>query len=173
MNSQLEKISQIIQESNEPIQADLQNDILILRTKKNQLYLGLSLIGILLSILLFIYHNKTSYNLKLGFVIFILSFAQLLSKQSINKCVIFNAINNTVTITPSFFLHKLIAKFIFKSTSPFKSKDFPKMNIGYGFKNNQSYYTLYIKNNMSWITLFEFENKETAQKLLEEINKLH
>ena len=173
MNSQLKNISNIIAESNEPIQVDLQNDILILRTRKNDMYLGLSLVGVLLSILLFIFHNKTSFNLELGFVIFILSFIQLLSKQSINKSIVFNETNNTVTIIPSFFLHKWIARFIFKTTTPFKSKDFPQVNMGYGFKNNRSYYTLYIKNSISWTILFEFKNKETAQMLLKEINKLN
>ena len=136
------------------------------------MYTAFSLIGILLSMILFIFYKRANMNLELGAVIFLISFLPLLNKQRINKKIVFDVTTNTITITPVFFLQRWIAQYIFKSTVPVNLKEFPKVNMGYAFKNNQSYHWIYISKGFSGITLLEFRNKEIAQAIAEVINKL-
>lgn len=128
--------------------------------------------GIILSGLLFVFYMRASLNLELSMIILFISISQALSSQSINKKIIFDSNNNTVTIIPLFFLQRWAAEYIFKSTKPIPIKEFPEVKLNSSFKRYSSRYALYLNKGLFGKMLLEFNDKETAETALQVINKL-
>src|SRR5690349_20129818 len=98
------QLADIIQASKEPIETDLQADKLTIRTGKNTFWIFLSVTGVAFSILLIIAHNRAPHNLELGLAVLLLSVSFFWKMQSINKTLILDLHQRTLSVIPNFFL---------------------------------------------------------------------
>ena len=170
--SQLKIFAELIRDSDKNIRLDLNNDTLILKIQRNEIYTAFALIGLLGSCLLFYFRKKANINFELGIIAFVFSFVTLIQKQIPNKKLIFNSTTNSLTIIPSFFLNKLILKAILKTNPSISFNKMSEIKISYAFLNNQSRWTLYFKERFWVISLLSFTDKEKTIQICGLLNEM-
>ena len=164
----LKQLAETIEASNESIDLLLQENKLIIKTKKNGFWIFLSLIGIAFSILLISTYNKGQNNLEIGLVVFGISICAFWRMQSINKTLIIDLNQKTISVIPNFVLQHFILSKILKINTIFSLSDLPDMYL-LQFRNLNYHWTqrIYIKKGIWTIYLLEFDRKQTAQKVLQ------
>jgi hypothetical protein len=164
----LKQLAETIEASNVSINVFFQEDRLIIKTEKNSLWIFLSSIGIALSVLLILTYNKGQNNLEIGLVVFWISIYGFWRKQNINKTLIIDLDQNTLSVTPNFVLHRFIVSKILKVDTIISLNELPKIYL-VNYRNLEYHWTqrLYFKKGIWTIYLLEFDKKKTAQKVLE------
>lgn len=164
----LKQLAETIEASKEPIGIELYYDRLIIKTEKNRLWIALSLIGIAFSFLLIMAYGKRQYNLEIGLAFLWISVYGFWRMQNINKTLILDLHQKTISIIPNFVLQRFILSKILKVNTIFSFNDLPYMYL-VNYHNLKYHWTKRIcfKKGIWTIYLLEFNNKEMAQKVLQ------
>ncbi|MEN9978371.1 MAG: hypothetical protein RLZZ569_996 [Bacteroidota bacterium] len=168
MNHQnLIELTEIVKASNEAISVDLDSNRLVLKTKKNELWIALSVMTIALSLLLIFNHASGKYNLEIGLVLLWISIGGFWRMQNINKTLIIDLSLKTITIIPDFFLQRFFCQKILKVQPTFSFSNLPELKLLF-YTNLKYHWThrIYFKKGFWTIYLLEFEKSETAQQVL-------
>mgnify|MGYP000887073619 FL=1 len=163
----LKQLSDIIQASEEPIAVDLQPDRLTINTAKNTFWVFLSVIGIAFSVLLVATNRRGQYNLEIGLVLLWISIYGFWRMQNINKKLILDLHQKTISIIPKFFLQRWLVSNVLKIDTTFSFNNLPEIKLLY-YSNLKYHWTqrIYYKHGIWTIYLLEFEKKETAEKVM-------
>lgn len=164
----LKEIAETIEASNDSIDIELQEERLTITTNKNYIWIALSVIGMAFAVLLFSYHNKRPYNLEVGLVIFCLSIYEFWRMQNINKTVILDLQQKTLSLVPNFILHRFILSYILKVNTIFSLNHLPNIAVSsYYYSKRRWTQRLSFKKGFLTIYLLEFDKKETAEKIFQ------
>lgn len=163
----LKHLSEILQASKEPIATELQEGRLIIQTKKNSLWILISLIGLAFSILLLVTYDRAQYNLEIGLVIFWISIYGFWRMQNINKTLTIDLQRGTLSVIANSFIHRWILSNLFRLDTTIKLDSLPKLDLLY-YSNLKYHWThrIYFNRGLWNIYLLEFEDKATAQSVL-------
>ena len=163
----LKHLAELIQASKEPIDTVLEEGRLTIETKKNTLWILLSQMGLALSVLLLVTYDRGQYNLEIGLVTFWISIYGFWRMQNINKTLTIDLHQKTLTIEPSLFIHRWILFNLLRVEKKFSFDNLPKLHLLY-YTNLKYHWTqrIYFKKGLWNIYLLEFENKGTAQSVL-------
>jgi hypothetical protein len=164
----LKQLAETIEASKEHIGIELHEDRLIIKTEKNRLWIALSLMGIAFSFLLIMAYSKRQYNLEIGLAILWISVYGFWRMQNINKTLILDLHQKTMSIIPNSVLQRFILSKILKVNTIFSLNDLPEMYLlNYHKLKYQWTNRLCFKKGIWTIYLLEFDNKEIAQKGLQ------
>jgi hypothetical protein len=169
---QLEKLAELIGDTNKSIRIDLNNDSLTIKIQRNEGYVFFAVFGIIFSCLLLYFRKNSQINLEIGILILVLSTVTLILKQIPNKILIFNSITNNLIITPLFFLNKWILKTIMNTQRTVSFRSISEIKNSSSFINNQSRWELYIKRSVFSIVLFSFTDKEKTKLICNLLNQM-
>ena len=163
----LKEFSDTIVNSKESIEVDLQSDKLILKTDKNLFWVLLSIIGISLSILLISTYSRGRYNFGIGVGLLWISCNSFCRMQGINKTIIFDLRQKTLSIRPTFILQRWVLSKILKVDTTYSFNNLPDFQLLL-YTRLKYHWTrrIYFTKGLWTIYLFEFEKEENAQKVL-------
>lgn len=168
--SQLKLLAELLADGDQSIKLNVSSDTLIVKIQRNEIYIAMTLIGLFFSCLLLFFRKNSAINFELGIFALVLSMITLIQKQMPNKTLVFNSNTNSLAIVPSFFLNKWFLKGIMKVNQPISFKEIAEIQIGYGFLNNQSRWTLSFKERSWVISLLSFTDKEKAKQICDLLN---
>jgi len=167
----LQELTDTIQNSDEPIEANLQSDKLVIKTAKNHLWISLSVIGIALSLLLIATFNRGEHNLEFGLILFWISIYSFWRMQGINKTIIINLHDRTFSVIPKFTLQRWILSKVLKVDSTYSFTNLPTFHLLFYTRLEYAWTRrIYFKKGVWNIYILEFSKKETAQKVLDLLN---
>ncbi|XVJ66158.1 MAG: hypothetical protein HEQ40_08350 [Lacibacter sp.] len=164
----LQELTDTIRNSKEPIETDLQSDKLIIKTDKNFFWIVLSVIGIALSILLIVTNHRGQYNLEIGLVLLWTSVYGFWRMQAINKTIIIDLRQKTLSIIPTFILQRWFLSKLLKVETTYSFSKLPDFRLLFYTRLKYDWTRrIYFKKGLWTIYLLEFDKKETAQNILD------
>jgi len=164
----LQQLTETIRNSKEKIEADLQTNRLTIRTAKNQFWIFLSSIGVALSTLLIITYDKGQNNLEIGLVLLWISVYSFWRMQGINKTLIIDLQQSTLSIIPNFVLQRWFLSNLLKVSTTYGFNNLPDFRLLFYTRFKYDWTRrIYFKKGIWTIYLLEFDKKETAQKVLD------
>ncbi len=164
----LQELTDVIDNSKEPIEADLQSDKLIIKTDKNSFWIFLSVIGIALSILLIVTYSRGQHNLEIGLVLLWISVYGFWRMQGINKTMIIDLQQRTLSIIPNFILQRWLFTNLLRIDTTYSFNSLPDFRLLFYTRLKYDWTRrIYFKKGIWTIYLLEFDKKETAQKVLD------
>jgi len=163
----LKQLADTIEASKEPIETEPQAECLIIKTEKNSVWIASGVVGIAISILLIIAQKRAEHNLEIGLFLLWISVDVFWKMQNINKTIIIDLHQRTISVIPNFSFHRWILSNILKVETTFSLNELPDIHITY-YSRSKSHRTrrIFFKKGIWTVYLLEFNKKEIAQKVV-------